>query len=212
MKLYAVVPNSMADERTQSTFTWLNSVSRNRQHLHTMVQQTQIRQYYRSNAKVSFLIDSQRVHSNSCWNLRPQSYSRVKAPVTHLRFSEIDCELRNDTKAHPKASSASSIRTRAVAPEYDGDIDDGTVDPWLDEQSSHCGHASMFDVETYIDLDRPELLAILSSDPPEQVSHSGLHDAGAGPSESSGTVTDCGSITTQSKHTAPIDWEYSLAL
>ncbi|KAH9829607.1 ribonuclease H-like domain-containing protein, partial [Rhodofomes roseus] len=56
IKMYAVVPNSMADERTASTFTWLNSVSRNRQNLNSMVSQTQIRQYYRARAKVSIIV------------------------------------------------------------------------------------------------------------------------------------------------------------
>lgn len=39
--------------------------------------------------------------------------------------------------------------------------------PWLDEMTEHCGQANMLDIESYIDLDRPELLAILSSDPIE---------------------------------------------
>jgi hypothetical protein len=36
----------MADERTVSTFSWLNSALRNRQDVATVVRQTQIRQYY----------------------------------------------------------------------------------------------------------------------------------------------------------------------
>ncbi|KAH9913486.1 hypothetical protein B0H21DRAFT_857827 [Amylocystis lapponica] len=51
IKIFSVVPNSMADERTASTFTWINRPLRSRQHLDTMVSQTQIRQYYRTAGK-----------------------------------------------------------------------------------------------------------------------------------------------------------------
>ncbi|TDL27052.1 hypothetical protein BD410DRAFT_482783 [Rickenella mellea] len=43
--LLSVTPNSMADERTGSTFTWLNSAHRNRQEVATLVRLTQIRQW-----------------------------------------------------------------------------------------------------------------------------------------------------------------------
>ncbi|KAH9936967.1 ribonuclease H-like domain-containing protein, partial [Amylocystis lapponica] len=46
IKLFSIMPNSMAEERTASTFTWLNRALRSRQHLDTIVAQTQIRQYY----------------------------------------------------------------------------------------------------------------------------------------------------------------------
>ena len=52
-KLFSIVPNSMAEERTVSTFTWLNSRLRNNQSVETLVEQTQIRQWHRHGIKVS---------------------------------------------------------------------------------------------------------------------------------------------------------------
>ncbi|KAF8580210.1 hypothetical protein K439DRAFT_1662869 [Ramaria rubella] len=46
IKLYSIVPNSMCDERTGSTFTWLNSALRNRQKVPTLVDMVQVRQWY----------------------------------------------------------------------------------------------------------------------------------------------------------------------
>ncbi|GAB1523767.1 hypothetical protein RhiTH_006917 [Rhizoctonia solani] len=46
LMLLAITANSMADERTVSTFTWLNSGLRNGQDVATIVRQTQIRQFY----------------------------------------------------------------------------------------------------------------------------------------------------------------------
>ncbi|PIL29837.1 hypothetical protein GSI_08044 [Ganoderma sinense ZZ0214-1] len=44
--IFAVTPNSMADERTQSTYTWLNSNLRNRQSVQTVTWMIQIRNWY----------------------------------------------------------------------------------------------------------------------------------------------------------------------
>lgn len=44
--VFDVMPNSMAEERTVSTFTWLNSALRAKQKVETLVRWTQIRQDY----------------------------------------------------------------------------------------------------------------------------------------------------------------------
>ncbi|KAF8581806.1 hypothetical protein K439DRAFT_1513241 [Ramaria rubella] len=46
IKLYSICPNSMADERTASTFTWLNSAVRNRQLVKNIVNMVHIWQCY----------------------------------------------------------------------------------------------------------------------------------------------------------------------
>ncbi|KAF8595919.1 hypothetical protein BDV93DRAFT_514577 [Ceratobasidium sp. AG-I] len=46
IKLYSVVPNSMAEERTVSNFTKLNSTDRGRQKTSTLVYMTQVRQHH----------------------------------------------------------------------------------------------------------------------------------------------------------------------
>ncbi|OCB87760.1 hypothetical protein A7U60_g5083 [Sanghuangporus baumii] len=47
--LFEVLPNSMCDERTASTFTWLNSPLRNKQDSSTLARMTTIREWYRFN-------------------------------------------------------------------------------------------------------------------------------------------------------------------
>ncbi|EED78338.1 predicted protein [Postia placenta Mad-698-R] len=47
IKLYSVVPNSMADERTMSMITWLNSACRSKQDVRTLQDYIKIRQWYR---------------------------------------------------------------------------------------------------------------------------------------------------------------------
>lgn len=54
IKLYSVVPVSMADERTVSTVTWLNSPTRSRQDIATLKETIQIRQWHRWKPDVSF--------------------------------------------------------------------------------------------------------------------------------------------------------------
>jgi len=53
IKLYSVVPVSMADERTVSTITWLNSPTRSRQDIATLKETVQIRQWHRWRLDVS---------------------------------------------------------------------------------------------------------------------------------------------------------------
>ncbi|KAG1750066.1 hypothetical protein EDB19DRAFT_1677697 [Suillus lakei] len=46
IKLYSVIPVSMADGRTISTMTWLNSPTRSRQDITTLKERIQIRQWH----------------------------------------------------------------------------------------------------------------------------------------------------------------------
>lgn len=46
IKLYSIAVNSMAEERTVSTFTWFNSRLRNNQEVQTLVDMIQVRQWY----------------------------------------------------------------------------------------------------------------------------------------------------------------------
>ena len=54
--IFALTPNSMADERTQSAYTWLNSYLRNRQSVSTVTRMIQIRNHHRQERKVSAII------------------------------------------------------------------------------------------------------------------------------------------------------------
>ncbi|KAH9916556.1 hypothetical protein B0H21DRAFT_770539 [Amylocystis lapponica] len=172
VKLYSVVPNSMADERTASTFTWINSPSRNRQLLETMVSQTQIRQYYRSMPKV-------RKHAD---------------PSPSVRFCDIDSLLLTDTSTHlgtqKKTSTAAAptptIRVKAAEAVDDGDMDNGDIEPWMDAKpcaAEAFGCSDEFTIAKEIDLGRGELLAMLDSEPAEATEpevHSEDRDKAAG--------------------------------
>ena len=48
IKLYSSVPHSMADERTMSAITLLNTAQRNRQLVPTVIAMAQVRAYYMS--------------------------------------------------------------------------------------------------------------------------------------------------------------------
>jgi hypothetical protein len=53
IKIYSVRVNSMPEERTVSTFTWLTPALRSRMSVSTMTAMTQTRQYYKTEQKVS---------------------------------------------------------------------------------------------------------------------------------------------------------------
>lgn len=55
LKLFSIVPNSMAEERTVSNFTQINTACRSRQNPRTIVQMTQIKQHHQR-AQVSVLL------------------------------------------------------------------------------------------------------------------------------------------------------------
>ena len=61
IKLYSAVPHSMAEERTISVFTMLNTAQRNRQKVSTVVAMAQVGLYYkslRSSKVLSFIFSS----------------------------------------------------------------------------------------------------------------------------------------------------------
>ena len=132
----------MADERTQSTFTWLNSASRNRQHLHTMVSQAQIRQYYHSPQPVSQVSAHYiNIQLNQVRGQTQSHHARGSHGQSTIRFSEINSQLRNDTRARHPSGSTTDTRIVAAVPE-DGSVDDGVMNPWLDDKPEHCRDVS----------------------------------------------------------------------
>jgi hypothetical protein len=52
IKLYSVTVVSMADERTMSVVTWLNSARHSRQHISTVADHVKIRAWHRYNPEV----------------------------------------------------------------------------------------------------------------------------------------------------------------
>ncbi|EMD37924.1 hypothetical protein CERSUDRAFT_73706 [Gelatoporia subvermispora B] len=142
IKLFSIMPNSMPEERTVSNFTWMNSALRNRQHLSTIVSHTQIRQFYRSKARV-----------------------KTKSIPT-VRFCEMDSLLRDMTMERPK-DTEKAVKIRALDQD-DGEDDTDAVpgESWLDDLTEEVttDAATEFVMEHDVELTHEELISLLASD------------------------------------------------
>ncbi|KAH8080739.1 hypothetical protein BXZ70DRAFT_910950 [Cristinia sonorae] len=108
IKLFSVVPHSMADERTASTVTWLNSPKRARQSVPTIMSMVQICQFYMSPPKWSDLMELTQT--------RPNAHA---SPV--LYFSDVLKDLDNSAaskvESTPNSEADTCGRGRARCPE-----------------------------------------------------------------------------------------------
>jgi|SRR5882762_5598298 len=86
VKLYSVVPNSMAEERTVSTFTKLNSAERGAQKADTIVNITKVKQHLRRRTT----------------NVRASS--RTLYQFSHRVFSRVIPALLSDFVTYPSTS------------------------------------------------------------------------------------------------------------
>ncbi|KAG1838200.1 hypothetical protein DFJ58DRAFT_861777 [Suillus subalutaceus] len=151
IKLYSVVPVSMADERTVSTITWLNSPTRSRQDISTSKEHIQIRQWHRWKAdhRRSLLL------SNGEICMQPSMVNLRQPPVV-------------PPPARPPTMTTDIISS--LTDEHQGrcsDSDDEDGD-WLDngDIADHVGLAGVksteFDVGKDINISSTYLLDILS--------------------------------------------------
>ncbi|KAJ7078626.1 ribonuclease H-like domain-containing protein, partial [Mycena crocata] len=91
VKLYSAVPHSMADERTVSVITWMNTALRNREKVDTVFSFVQIRGWKRDQDKQKVLIDG---------TYKSRSGAR---PHPDVKFYNIDREILampDDNKLH----------------------------------------------------------------------------------------------------------------
>lgn len=91
--LFEILPNSMCDERTASTFNWLNSTRRNKQDASTLVRLTTIRDWYRYKPEVSLFI------------FISFYFTYLRSIETHRAFSSIRQVHRCDGCPLPRQSS-----------------------------------------------------------------------------------------------------------
>ncbi|KIM56279.1 hypothetical protein SCLCIDRAFT_29720 [Scleroderma citrinum Foug A] len=119
-KLFDITVNSMADERTASTMSWLNSALRNAQKSATLINQVQVRQWALMN---------------------PDHYkeppTRVTVKFRDLNPTLLDAEINDNNKRKAPVSDNSD------------DIDPGEKEmeldeSWLDEGSSNVEHDELF--------------------------------------------------------------------
>ncbi|KEP46427.1 hypothetical protein V565_199460 [Rhizoctonia solani 123E] len=156
IKLYSVVPNSMAEERTVSNFTKLNAPDRGRQKASTLVHMTQIRQH------------AQREENQG---------SPAVAPT--VRFRDMSDLLKSagkvaiDLRGTNIPTSANAGDIVPVANGSDSVVHDFVVDAWEQEagfdekiEPAEGGAMDGFEVEAEgINLGEPLLLDLLSDEP-----------------------------------------------
>ncbi|KAG2137374.1 hypothetical protein BD769DRAFT_319257 [Suillus cothurnatus] len=135
----------MPEERTMSVFTRMNSALRNRQNVSTLVNMTQIRQWY--------MYDSASKHPE-----RPT-----------INFYDLDAQLfgsgaKVGKRHHDTRNSLLSTESAGG----DEEIEDDESSSWLDnaEESSTTRNDADFDVESEIDMSAEGLLAVLAEASP----------------------------------------------
>ncbi|KAG2142162.1 hypothetical protein BD769DRAFT_1772670 [Suillus cothurnatus] len=145
VKVFSVRPSSMPEERTMSVFTRMNSALRNRQNVSTLVNMTQIRQWY--------MYDSASKHPE-----RPT-----------INFYDLDAQLfgsgaKVGKRHHDTRNSLLSTESAGG----DEEIEDDESSSWLDnaEESSTTRNDADFDVESEIDMSAEGLLAVLAEASP----------------------------------------------
>ncbi|OAX43104.1 hypothetical protein K503DRAFT_234294 [Rhizopogon vinicolor AM-OR11-026] len=147
IKLYSVVPVSMADERTVSTITWLNSPTRSRQDIATLKETIQIRQWHRwktdsTAPKVAPSVKWRDMYA-TILGKQPEALTVVPPPVRPPTGDTIDSGMDDDTDDGKWLA--------------DGDVTDHVA---LDEVKGN-----EFEVGDHIDISSMFLLDILSDQP-----------------------------------------------
>ncbi|KAJ8089205.1 hypothetical protein PM082_014453 [Marasmius tenuissimus] len=136
LKIYALRPNSMAEERTVSNFTWITPPVRNRMSIATMSDMTTVRQYYKANDIVT----------------------RKSNPQPILKYHQIVKAERES------ALTAGSEDAKPLEEEEDDRwIDErADEDEEADLESPGSWHRLLQVVKTVVNLDSPYLQGLLS--------------------------------------------------
>ncbi|KAF7791186.1 hypothetical protein EIP86_002198 [Pleurotus ostreatoroseus] len=150
IKLYSISPHSMADERTMSVVTWLNSARRANMNISTIFAQAQVRAYIR--------------------NQQPTNRKHLHSTPT-LAFYDVK-KLAGSTKSQdstqPSADTAiyGSDKPTAAGVEEDDDSDDEELFPDIPDDVPHeSEHFNIEDDEKEVNLKSVALLDILSDEP-----------------------------------------------
>ncbi|KAG1854447.1 hypothetical protein DFJ58DRAFT_745692, partial [Suillus subalutaceus] len=142
-KLYSIKPSSIPEERTMSVFTRMNTAARNRQHVRTLVDMTQIRQWHMYDPKKMV----ERRHPNiSFGNLDSIISTGPKEPAAH--------------QSHEPTGSYLSVGT-----DEEEEILEDEKDTWLDEKlAAEPAQDSAFDIEVDANLHAPIVTKALSDE------------------------------------------------
>ncbi|THU97975.1 hypothetical protein K435DRAFT_721210, partial [Dendrothele bispora CBS 962.96] len=136
VKLYSMRVNSMSDERTASTFTWMTPATRSRMSIDTMSSKTAIYQFYRKE-------ETHQLESQSR-ALQVKKFSSLK----HILYGSTEPQKLTETKTAEEEVAES------------GEADDS----WLDEEMEY-GYSgpsdSLLHAAKFINPDSSELASIL---------------------------------------------------
>jgi hypothetical protein len=186
VRIFSVLVNSMPDERTNSTITWLNSPVRGNQQSRSIINMIQVGQWYGKHVKDEPKVRTSTHNGNcssnnklitcfvfqkSCSRARPAVKFRVidKGVLERLQTqSEEECRLRRELE---EAGSAAQI-PEDVTEEGDGSDsdDDGENTAVTQAESSGTTGDSMplpvvFKVNPHIDLKLAALRDMISEEP-----------------------------------------------
>ncbi|PVF91234.1 hypothetical protein CPB86DRAFT_386798 [Serendipita vermifera] len=150
VKIHSVIPNSMFDERTTSTFTWMNTALRNRQKVASIKNKVQIRQHYLND---------------------PQRGGPTYSKRFGLAFRDLDSFRTSEASTRNESRGKGGQEKEAAEAEADGlDMDDESKDEMsdiasLDDDDYMEGNDDTFEVGNIVDLDSLLLCNVLSDEP-----------------------------------------------
>ncbi|KAI0054381.1 hypothetical protein BV25DRAFT_1806052 [Artomyces pyxidatus] len=178
-KIFSVVPNSMADERTASEITLLNQARRSRQKLATIADMIRIRQYHRNS---------------------PEKPVEKKAPT--VKWRDMSDLLKNSnelmqlpTAANPKDAPPVEVIDIDSSDSSDDDLDDDLDEEDGDEERGRVATTAVsFDIEAEVDVLSSVLQELLIDGPPT-AARASRPAVSTQPAASSSAWTDADSYT-----------------
>ncbi|KAL0068725.1 hypothetical protein AAF712_004054 [Marasmius tenuissimus] len=157
LKIYALRPNSMAEERTVSNFTWITPPVRNRMSVATMSHMTTVRQYYKAN-NITVLLSLFGL-CNCRYKLLLmiyQSQTRKSNPQPILKYYQI---VRAEKESLQNTEDTKPLEEE----EEDRWIDERTDDDnEVDKESPGSWHRLIEVVKQFVDLESPYLHGLLT--------------------------------------------------
>ncbi|KAJ7758880.1 ribonuclease H-like domain-containing protein [Mycena maculata] len=155
LKLYSVVPHSMADERTVSVITWMNPALRNHEKVNTIFSFAQIRQWYRDQAKQKALADGTA-------KVRPAA-----RPHPEVKFYNIEREIHSvDDQDELMDLDLDDIESDDESDEISVGVVEEAKKDWLDDSREVLPSSDTLFLEAgEVDLDSALLQDILAEWP-----------------------------------------------
>ncbi|KAL0959189.1 hypothetical protein HGRIS_014470 [Hohenbuehelia grisea] len=176
IRIYSMTPNSMADERTASVFTWLNSAKRSAMKGSTLVRLAQLRAHYRrenepkpsavNRPTVKFRDMSRTIFGNPSSRNCQQKRKRAISDASVEILEETAVGRSTETPTDEDAWESEPDDGAGEGPEPDSE-DDDVPDVFDLEQMS----SDRLDAGEEINLGAPALLEVLSDQPAPRKHH-----------------------------------------